>query len=61
MRIVLLAVDDEFAGEMQRFLYEKHPDWIVGSVISSCAIYKHTKLSGMAFVLRKSGLVFLRR
>ena len=59
MRIVLLAVDDEFAGEMQRFLYDKHPDWIVGSVISSCAIYKHTKLSGMAFVLRKSGIVFL--
>lgn len=59
MRIVLLAVDDEFAGEMQRFLYEKHPEWIVGSVISSCAIYKHTKFSGMAFVLRKSGLVFL--
>ena len=59
MRIVLLAVDDEFAGEMQRFLYETHPDWIVGSVISSCAIYKRSKLGGMLYVMRTSGLVFL--
>jgi folate-dependent phosphoribosylglycinamide formyltransferase PurN len=59
MRIVLLAVDDEFAGEMQRFLYETHPGWIVGSVISSCAIYRRSKLGGMWFVLRTSGWVFL--
>jgi methionyl-tRNA formyltransferase len=59
MRIVLLAVDDEFAGEMQRFLYETHPDWIVGSVISSCEIYKHSKLGGAVFVVRKSGPMFL--
>jgi folate-dependent phosphoribosylglycinamide formyltransferase PurN len=59
MKIVLLAVDDEFAGEMQRVLYEAHPDWIVGSVISSCTIYKHTELSGLFFVLRKSGFAFL--
>jgi methionyl-tRNA formyltransferase len=59
MRVVLLAVDDEFAGEMQRFLYSAHPEWIVGSVISACAIYKHSRLGGMSFVLRKSGLVFL--
>lgn len=59
MRIVFLAVDDEFAGEMQRPLYEAHPDWIVGSVISSCMIYKRSKLGGMLFVLRKSGPVFL--
>ncbi len=42
MRIVLLAVDDEFAGEMQRFLYETHPDWIVGVVISSCIVHKQS-------------------
>jgi len=59
LRIVLLAVDDEFAGEMQRSLYETHPDWIVGSVISSCEIYKQTKVSGVLFVLRKSGIFFL--
>lgn len=61
MRIVLLAVDDEFAGEMQRFLYEAHPDWIVGSVISSCTIYKRSRLGGALFVLRRSGFAFLAR
>ena len=38
LRIVFLAMDDEFAGEMQRFLYERHPDWITGSVISAQAV-----------------------
>ena len=59
VRIVLLAVDDEFAGEMQRPLYELHPDWIVGLVKSSCAIYKKPKLRGGAFVIRHSGCRFL--
>ena len=59
MRIVFLAVDDEFAGAMQQFLYESNPAWIVGSVISSCAIYKRSKLGGMLFVLRSSGFLFL--
>jgi folate-dependent phosphoribosylglycinamide formyltransferase PurN len=59
MRIVLLAVDDEFAGEMQQLLYESHSDWIVGSVISSCMIYKYSKLGGVLLVLRKSGIIFL--
>src|SRR5438067_1682258 len=59
MRIVLLSVDDEFAGEMQRFLYARHPEWIVGSVISTRMIYKYSKLGALLFVLRKSGLVFL--
>ena len=40
MRIVFLAVDDEFAGSMQRYVYEKHRDSIVGSVISTCSVYK---------------------
>jgi len=59
MRIVLLAVDDEFAGEMQRFLYESHPQWIVGSVISTRKIYKHSDLQAALMVLRKSGYFFL--
>ena len=59
MRIVLMAVDDEFAGEMQRGLYYTRPDCIVGSVISSCPIYKHSKMGGAVFVLRKSGFLFL--
>jgi len=59
MRIVLLAVDDEFAGEIQRPLYETHPDWIVGSVISSRMIYKQSTLETFFFTLRKCGLTFL--
>jgi len=59
MRIVLLSVDDEFAGEMQRFLYQNHPEWIVGSVISACKVYKHSDLEAAMMVLRKSGFVFL--
>jgi folate-dependent phosphoribosylglycinamide formyltransferase PurN len=59
MRIVLLALDDEVAGEMQRFLYENRPDWIIGSVISSCMIYRYSRLGAILLVLRKSGPVFL--
>jgi folate-dependent phosphoribosylglycinamide formyltransferase PurN len=59
MRIVLLAVDDEFAGEMQKFLYQSHPEWIVGSVISACKIYKHSDFEAAWMVFRKSGLIFL--
>jgi folate-dependent phosphoribosylglycinamide formyltransferase PurN len=59
VRIVFLAVDDEFAGEMQRFVYEAHPEWVVGSVISSVEIYKHTRITGLLFVLRQSGPMFL--
>ena len=46
-RIVFLAVDDEFAGEMQRFLYQSHPDWIVGVVIASRPIYKRSRIGGL--------------
>ena len=59
MRIVFLAVDDEYAGEIQRPLYEAHPEWIVGSVISSRMIYKKSNLGAVLFTLRTSGLVFL--
>lgn len=56
MKIVFLAVDDEFAGSMQRYVYETHPEWVAGSVISTCPIYKKSKLGATAFVLRRSGL-----
>lgn len=59
MRIVFLAVDDEFAGEMQRFLYERHSQWIVGSVISTRKIYRHSDFEAALMVLRKSGCFFL--
>lgn len=59
MRIVFLSVDDEFAGSMQRYLYETHPEWVVGSVISTCPIYKKKPLEAVWFVLRKSGLRYL--
>src|SRR5437667_10117424 len=59
LRIVFLAADDEFAGDMQRFLYARHPDWIVGSVISSPPIYKRSRIGAVLFVLRLSGIIFL--
>jgi folate-dependent phosphoribosylglycinamide formyltransferase PurN len=55
MRIVFLAVDDEFAGSMQKYVYERHPEWVVGSIISTCAIYKKSKLGAMVFVFKRSG------
>src|SRR5215469_1119833 len=55
MRIVLLSVDDEFAGSMQKYLYERHPEWIVGSVISTCAIYKKSRVGAALFVMKRSG------
>jgi folate-dependent phosphoribosylglycinamide formyltransferase PurN len=59
MRIVFLSVDDEYAGEMQRFLYDRHPDWIVGSVISTRYIYKKTRAEALVFVVRRSGFRYL--
>ena len=59
MRIVFLAMDDEFAGEMQKYLFERHPDWIVGSVISKCTIYKKSELEAALFIIRTSGIFYL--
>src|SRR2546427_4879420 len=59
MRIVFLSVNDESAGEMQRFLYERNPEWIVGSVLSTCEIYKKTRAAALIFIARKSGLYYL--
>src|SRR5215468_11234610 len=59
MRIVLLAVDDEYAGEIQLPLFEAHPEWIVGSVISSRMIYKRSNFGAVIFTIRTSGFGFL--
>jgi folate-dependent phosphoribosylglycinamide formyltransferase PurN len=58
MRIVFLAVDDEFAGRMQRHLYKRHPEWVVGSVLAVSPIYKKSGLRALLFVLRRSGFVY---
>jgi len=58
MRIVFLSVDDEFAGLMQKYIYERHPDWVVGSVISKREIYRKNKVSAVLFILKTSGLFF---
>ncbi len=59
MRLVFLSVDDEFAGSMQRYVYERHPEWVVASVISTQAIYKKTPIQAAWFVLRRSGPRYL--
>src|SRR5947207_8824174 len=59
MKIVFLAVNDEFAGRMQRYVYENHPEWVVGSVISTCPIYKKTKIGGLLFLLKRSGFTYI--
>ena len=59
MKIVFLAVNDEFAGRMQRCVYENHPAWVVGSVISTCPIYKRTKIGGLLFLLKRSGFTYI--
>jgi folate-dependent phosphoribosylglycinamide formyltransferase PurN len=59
MRIVFLGVNDEFAGRMQRYVYEKHPRWVVGSVLSTRPVYKKTKIGGLVFLLKCSGFRYL--
>ena len=59
MRIIFLGVNDEFAGSMQRYVYEKHPEWVVGSVISTHPIYKRTKIGGLLFLIKSSGFTYL--
>jgi methionyl-tRNA formyltransferase len=58
MRIVFLSVDDEFAGGMQRHVYERHPEWVVASVVSTRDIYKRNKFSAVFFILMKSGFYY---
>ena len=53
MKIVLLSVDDAYAGAMQRPLFERHPEWIAGSMISACRIYKKTDLQAAFFLLSR--------
>lgn len=58
MRIVFLAVEDEYAGEMQRYLFERHPEWIVGSVISSRRIYGKSNFKAALFLPAHSGWTY---
>lgn len=59
LRVVFLAVDDEFAGLMQKYVYERHPEWIVGSVISSCLLYRKSNLQAALFLARHSGFMYM--
>lgn len=58
MRIVFLAVDDEFAGSMQRHVYAAHPEWIFGSIVADSPIYKKNKFTAAMFVMRRCGLIY---
>lgn len=58
MRIVFLSVDDEFAGAMQEELFHRHPDWVVGSIISKHSIFKKNLIQAALFIIRTSGLAF---
>jgi len=59
MRIVFLAVDDEFAGAMQQCVYARHPEWVAGSVISTSTIYKKGTLGSVGFIIKQCGLLYL--
>lgn len=59
MRLVFLSVDDEFAGRMQKYVYQHHPEWVVGSVVSTRDIYKMNKIAAFFFIIRKSGFYYL--
>ena len=59
MRVVFLAADDEFAGAMQKALYDRYAEWIVGSVISTVAIYKKNALEAGLFVVKHSGVRYM--
>lgn len=59
LRVVFLAVDDEFAGLMQKYVYAQHPEWVVGSVISTCLLYRKTNLQAAVFLARHSGIRYI--
>jgi folate-dependent phosphoribosylglycinamide formyltransferase PurN len=59
MRIVFLAVDDEFAGLMQRFVYERHPEWVTLSVISTSLLYRKSNVGAALFLARHSGFKYI--
>ena len=58
-RVVFLAVDDEFAGLMQQYLYGAPHDWIVGSVISSSLLHRKNNFAAAVFLVRRSGCMYL--
>lgn len=59
MRIVFLAVDDEFAGLMQQHVYERHPQWVALSVISSSLLYRRSNVGAALFLARHSGFKYI--
>jgi hypothetical protein len=59
MRVVFLAVDDEFAGLMQKYIYERHPEWVVGCVISSSLLYRKSNLGAAFFLAKHSGFMYM--
>jgi methionyl-tRNA formyltransferase len=58
-RIVLLSVDDEYAGAMQAPLYARHPEWVVGSVLSGCKVYGKTDAQAVRFLIGRSGVFYV--
>jgi folate-dependent phosphoribosylglycinamide formyltransferase PurN len=58
-RVVFLAVDDEFAGLMQQYLYAAHHDWVVASVISSSLLHRKNNVAAALFLVRRSGCMYL--
>ena len=61
MKIVLLAVDDEFAGEMQRFLHDALPDWIVGPSFRPVRFISIPDSTRFCLSCRSLGLCSLRK
>jgi methionyl-tRNA formyltransferase len=60
MKIIFLSVDDEYAGAMQSPLFDLHPEWVKGSVISSCRIYKKTTSQAVRFLLAQCGWTYVQ-
>lgn len=48
-------MDDESAGAMQAPLFARHPEWVVGSVLSGCMVYGKSDAQAVRFLLKHSG------
>ena len=57
MRIVFLSVNDEFAGKMQKPVYERHPEWVVGWLSRPEKSTRKTKFQ-LYFLLSRSQVFF---
>jgi folate-dependent phosphoribosylglycinamide formyltransferase PurN len=54
-RVILLGCDDAYSGLMQAPLLEKHPDWVVGSVISAVRMQGRSAPAALWYLLRRCG------